>query len=70
MTWVLLGLQNAVSMDIVSYRRDPDRGWQFMPGEPGCTADTAAGGIRYIPELYQRESSQERSVMPSFSSSF
>ncbi len=66
MTRALLGLEDVVSMDILFYRRDPERGWQFNADEPGCTEDTAAGGIQHIPELYQRESSQERSVKLSF----
>ena len=30
--------------------------------EPGCTPDTAAGGISLIRELYERQGSQEKSV--------
>jgi hypothetical protein len=30
--------------------------------EPGCTPDTAAGGISFIRELYERQGSQEKSV--------
>ena len=30
--------------------------------EPGCTPDTAAGGISFIRELYERQDSQEKSV--------
>lgn len=30
--------------------------------EPGCTADTATGGISFIRELYERQGSQEKSV--------
>lgn len=25
------------------YRRDPERGWQFKPDEPGCTHETETG---------------------------
>ena len=66
MTRALLGLEDVVSMDILFYRRDPERGWQLNADEPGCTEDTAAGGIQYIPELYEREFSPERSVKLSF----
>lgn len=58
----LLGMQDSISTDVLYYRRDPDRGWQFKPDEPGCTADSAAGGIAFIRELYEREESQEKSV--------
>ena len=34
----------------------------FFQEEPGCTADTAAGGIRFVRELYERTGSQEKSV--------
>ncbi|KAK9859809.1 hypothetical protein WJX84_010324 [Apatococcus fuscideae] len=61
-TRALLGLQDVVSMDVLFFTRDSERGWQFKTDEPGCNPDTAAGGIKYITELYQRESSQERSV--------
>lgn len=62
LTWAILGLQNVISRDVVWYRRDPENGWQFNPEEPGCTPDTANGGIKYIVELYKRVDSKERSV--------
>ncbi|KAK9868840.1 hypothetical protein WJX84_002959 [Apatococcus fuscideae] len=61
-TRALLGLEDAVSMDVLFFAMDSDRGWQFKTDEPGCSVDTAAGGIQYIMELYQRESSKERTV--------
>jgi hypothetical protein len=38
------------------------QGWMFYPEEEGCTEDTAAGGIKFIRELYEREGSSEKSV--------
>jgi len=38
------------------------QGWKFNPDEEGCTEDTAAGGITFIRELYEREGSAEKSV--------
>lgn len=58
----VLGMQDSVSVDVLYYRRDPNRGWQFKPDEPGCTSDTAAGGITFIRELYERGGSKEKSV--------
>ncbi len=57
----LLGLQETISMDVLFYRRDPERGWQFRPQEPGCTEDTIFGH-RFIRELYERAGSTEKSV--------
>lgn len=57
----LLGLESAVSLDVLFYRRDPERGWQFRPEEPGCTPDTVHGA-RFIREIYEREASKEKSV--------
>lgn len=62
LTWAILGLQSVISRDVVWYRRDPENGWQFNPGEPGCTPDTANGGIKFIVDLYKRVGSKERSV--------
>jgi glutathionyl-hydroquinone reductase len=62
LTRALLGLDDVISMDVLFYRRDAEKGWVFNPGEPGCTADTAAGGIGGIRELYAREGSSEKSV--------
>ncbi|GAQ81656.1 hypothetical protein KFL_000860280 [Klebsormidium nitens] len=62
LTRALLGLHDVISMDVLFYRRDPDKGWVFNPGEPGCTPDTVAGGIGGIRELYARAGSAEKSV--------
>eukprot|EP00271_Cylindrocystis_brebissonii_P008494 TRINITY_DN22864_c0_g1_i1.p1 TRINITY_DN22864_c0_g1~~TRINITY_DN22864_c0_g1_i1.p1 ORF type:complete len:664 (+),score=79.26 TRINITY_DN22864_c0_g1_i1:103-2094(+) len=62
LTRSVLGLEETISLDVVSYRRDPQRGWQFKPEIPGCTADTVNGGIGFIGELYQRMGSPEKSV--------
>lgn len=61
LTRSLLHLDDVVSMDVLFYRRDPDRGWQFAPDEPGCTPDTVHGH-RYIQQLYERVGSKETSV--------
>lgn len=61
LTRSLLHLDEAVTMDVLFYRRDPDRGWQFAPNEPGCTPDTVFGH-RYIQQLYERVGSRETSV--------
>lgn len=61
LTRALLGLQEVVSMDVLYYRRDPDRGWQFRPSEPGCTPDTVHGRT-YIKEVYAAAESSESSV--------
>jgi len=57
----LKGLDDVISMDVLYYRRDPDRGWQFKPDEPGCTPDTQFG-YETIRELYERVGSTETSV--------
>jgi len=57
----LKGLTDVVSMDVLFYRRDPDRGWQFRPEEEGCTADTLFGS-KYVQEIYARVESTEKSV--------
>ncbi|MEO1233964.1 MAG: glutathione S-transferase C-terminal domain-containing protein [Myxococcota bacterium] len=57
----MLGLEDAVSMDVLFYRRDPDRGWQFRPEEEGCTPDRVFGA-KFIREIYEREGSKEKSV--------
>ena len=38
------------------------QGWKFNQEEEGCTEDTAAGGIKFIRDLYEREGSAEKSV--------
>ncbi|TNE44669.1 MAG: hypothetical protein EP343_28835 [Deltaproteobacteria bacterium] len=55
------GLQDVISMDVLYYRRDPKRGWQFNPAVEGCTPDTV-NGVTYIQELYERVGSTEKSV--------
>lgn len=61
LTRAVKGLEHVVSMDVLYYRRDPERGWQFNPEEPGCTKDSLYGH-RYIQQLYAREGSGEKSV--------
>jgi len=46
----LMGLEDAVSMDIVDPYRD-ERGWQFTPGKDDCTPDTV-NGFDYLGEAY------------------
>ncbi|KAA6429496.1 MAG: hypothetical protein FRX49_00888 [Trebouxia sp. A1-2] len=62
LTRALLGMQDSVSMDVLFYSRDPDRGWQFKPEAPGCTPDTVNGGMHFIRELYEKENSGEKTV--------
>ena len=62
MTRALLGMQDSISMDVLYYQRDPEKGWQFKPDAPGCTPDTVNGGIQFIPELYERLGSKEKTV--------
>lgn len=57
----VLGLEAAVSLDVLYYRRDPDRGWQFRPDVDGCTPDSLFGA-RYLRDIYAREGSAEKSV--------
>ena len=57
----LKGLDDVISMDVLFYTRDPERGWQFRGSEPGCTADSV-NGSRYISEVYARAGSDEKSV--------
>ncbi len=54
-------LQNVVSLDVLFYRRDPDRGWQFRPDEPGCTPDSIFGH-QFLRELYEMVGSEESSA--------
>jgi putative glutathione S-transferase len=46
----LMGLEDAVSMDLVDPYRD-ERGWQFTPGKDDCTPDTV-NGFDYLGEAY------------------
>ncbi len=54
-------LEDVVSMDVLYYRRDPERGWQFDPDVAGCTPDRLFGS-RYLGEIYARAGSDERSA--------
>lgn len=74
----LLGLQDAVSLDIAFPNRTPedDPGgaglWEFAPDRiasltgavlPECTADTGTGrGVRLAKQIYEAEGSEERSL--------
>jgi putative glutathione S-transferase len=60
----ILGLQDVIGVDVLWYRRDAERGWQYNPSEPGCTQmpEPSLGIEKYIPELYERVGSKERSV--------
>jgi putative glutathione S-transferase len=46
----LLGLENAISVDVVDPYRD-DGGWQFSPQREGCTRDSI-GDADYLREVY------------------
>ena len=61
LTRSLKGLEHVISMDVLYYRRDPDRGWQFQANEPGCDADSLFG-YDYIRQLYEQVGSKETSV--------
>ena len=54
-------LEDIVTMDVLYFRRDPEKGWQFNPDEPGCTTERLFG-YRYIRELYEKCGSSETSV--------
>eukprot|EP00479_Gromia_sphaerica_P002302 TRINITY_DN12748_c0_g1_i1.p1 TRINITY_DN12748_c0_g1~~TRINITY_DN12748_c0_g1_i1.p1 ORF type:complete len:137 (-),score=16.89 TRINITY_DN12748_c0_g1_i1:238-648(-) len=45
------GLRDVISMDVLFYKRDAEKGWQFNPDESGCTPDTV-NGKKYIREIY------------------
>ncbi|MBS3760349.1 MAG: glutathione S-transferase family protein [Halodesulfurarchaeum sp.] len=47
----LLGLEDAITMDIVDPYREAD-GWQFTPEKNGCTQDTV-NDTEYLDEVYQ-----------------
>lgn len=49
----LLGLEEAISMDVVDWRMQPDGSWTFNPDEPGCTADSIAPSDS-LQDVYQR----------------
>lgn len=45
------GLQAEISVGVLFYRRDPERGWQFRPDLDGFEADDV-NGITFIRELW------------------
>jgi len=47
----LLGLEDAISVDVIDPYRDDD-GWQFTPEKAGCTPDSVIGAD-YLREIYQ-----------------
>ncbi|KNC53205.1 glutathione S-transferase domain-containing protein [Thecamonas trahens ATCC 50062] len=55
------GLDDAIGLVVVYFRRDADSRWQINPAVPGCTADVYEG-IAKITELYAASNSDERSV--------
>jgi glutathionyl-hydroquinone reductase len=55
------GLQGDISLGVLYYRRNAERGWQFRPDQPGFDADTV-NGVTFIKELYERFDSKEGSV--------
>ena len=57
----LKNLAAHVSLDVVYYRRDPDRGWQYNADVDGCTTNTI-NDFTYVPEFYESLGSKERSV--------
>ncbi len=50
-TRALLGLEEAITVDVVDPYRD-ERGWQFTAGKDGCTPDTV-NGADYLREIYR-----------------
>lgn len=57
----MLGLEEVITMDVLYYRRHPDRGWQFRPEVEGCTTDRVLSSL-FVREIYEREGSREKSV--------
>ncbi len=55
------GLDEVVSMDVLHFRRDPERGWRFRPDLDGFDADSV-NGLTFVKELYERLGSTEKSV--------
>lgn len=47
----LLGLQQDISVDIVSWAMQPDGSWAFEPQRHGCTTDSI-GGAQNLQEVY------------------
>lgn len=48
-------------MDILYYKLDLEKGWQFKPDQEGCTQDSVFG-FDSIRQVYQRENSTEKTV--------
>mmetsp|Transcript_13184 Transcript_13184/g.19958 ORF Transcript_13184/g.19958 Transcript_13184/m.19958 type:complete len:364 (-) Transcript_13184:41-1132(-) len=58
----ILGLQSVISMDVLYFKRDAERGWQFRPElDADCTADTV-NGKQYVTEIYALSNLQQKSV--------
>ncbi len=55
------GLEEAVGVTVVYFRRDPEGGWQTNPAIPGCDPDPI-GGHRFVKAYYEAEGSTEKSV--------
>lgn len=47
-----LGLEDAVTVDVVDWRMQEDGSWIFNPDEPGCTADSQ-NGYGSLQEVYR-----------------
>ena len=47
----LKGLEGCISLNVVDYRRDQEKGWRFNPDVEGCTPDTV-NGFSYLREVY------------------
>ena len=54
-------LDDVISVGVLYYRRDPERGWRFAPEEEGFDAD-ALYGHDYVTDYYARVGSTEKSV--------
>jgi hypothetical protein len=50
LTRAILGLQDAITMDVLFYRRDPDRGWQFKPEVRASMAPIMRVDVRGLEE--------------------
>jgi putative glutathione S-transferase len=50
---LLLGLEEAITYDVVDWRMEVDGSWTFNPGEPGATADSV-NGERSLEGIYNR----------------
>ena len=51
LTRALLGLEDAISVDVVDWRMQNDGSWIFNPDEPGATADRVLGSTS-LEEVY------------------